>query len=174
MDNSTSLAEYRDYKKFFTPPDTAKFMVWLLGDTFNYTNPLRILEPSAGDGALLKALASSFLKAQVTAIELNPQHRDSLKALGALVITDDFLKVDFGKIRYDGVIANPPFGNGIDLQAHFEKMWILTKSEGRIVSIVPADFSPDVKYTSHPLQNWGTNKDGTVTRIKIIVVDKVD
>lgn len=158
--------EFRDYSKFFTRLETAKFMVSLL-------QPIkagyRYLEPSAGDGVLVKELMSYGVF--VTAIELNPHHKEELSDCASFVYIGDFLTIRLNPV-YNGVIANPPFGNGVDLQAHFDKMLRVILPGGRLVCLVPADFSPDIEYHSYPLENWGTNKDGTVTRIKIIVIDK--
>lgn len=60
-------------------------------------------------------------------------------------------------------------------------MWLCTKVNGLIVSILPADFALDTLcrtywgsvLESYSLENWGTNKDGTVTPIKIIKFRKV-
>lgn len=158
--------EHRDYSKFFTLPETAKLMAQLLRP-----NPRdRVLEPSAGDGALVKAIKDFCYKTHVFAVEINPKYKKVLMDIADDVIIRDFIQCRFADSCFDSCIANPPFGNGIDLQAHFDKMRQAVKPGGRILCIVPEDFDPQVKGVSYKLNNWGTNKDGSVTPIKIIDV----
>lgn len=156
----------RDYTKFFTLPETAKFMAELLDPKHNDV----ILEPSAGNGALVKAVIEQSPKSIIFAFELDPQWEDDLRKSGdTIVVIKDFLDVPV-YAKFSSCIANPPFGNSIDLQAHFDHIRAAVKTGGRIVMIVPEDFEPPAPYyyRSFPLKNWGTNKDGTVTSIKII------
>lgn len=158
--------EYRDYRKFFTLPETAAYMSILLDPS----NDDIYLEPSAGEGALVRAVRARTPYAIVDCVELNPLYAQKLQELDnvGIVRVGDFLTTHLPKHYYDGCIANPPFGNGVDLVAHVEKMRLCTKRGGRLVILVPEDFHPGVDHRSFPLQNWGTNKDGTVTPIKII------
>lgn len=154
---------YRDYTKFFTCPETANFMVELLdpigGESY--------LEPHAGNGALLRAIREKQPNAIICACELNPMWELDLKRWSDQYVIGDFLS-DFHLSEFDGCIANPPFGNGIDLHSHFAKMREKVKEGGKIISIVPADFHLPVIHAVYPLENWSKNSDGTTTEIKII------
>ncbi len=156
----------RDYTKFFTYPETADFMVSLLepqdGDA--------ILEPSAGNGALVKAIKKACPKSIVFAVEIDERWRVDLKAIvpRVIVIIKYFLELpDYAK--FTSCLANPPFGNGTDLQAHFDRMRTLVKKGGRMVMLLPDDFDVKTEHKCYPLENWSTNKDGTTTLIKIVV-----
>lgn len=154
----------RDYKKFFTPSYIAKYMVGLL----NPQTGDAILEPSAGDGAIVRAIKERNAGCIVFAFELNEEHKPYLRNAGAnIVVIKDFLETpDYAK--FTSCCANPPFGNGIDLQAHFDLMCKLVQHGGKMVMILPQDFIVPFEHVVHPIENWSTNKDGTTTPIKIV------
>lgn len=158
----------RDYRKFFTYPETAAFMVDLLDPQPGQV----ILEPSAGNGALVKAIKNKCNQAIVFACELDSEWKSDLYAAGAsVVVIKDFMEYPTWP-KHSACIANPPFGNGIDLEAHVERMIEAVKSGGKLVILVPADFEPCIEYRSYPLENWSKNNDGTTTPIKIIEFNK--
>jgi tRNA1(Val) A37 N6-methylase TrmN6 len=160
----------RDYSKFYTPTNVANEMIFL-------ARPIRStqywLEPSAGNGNLIKALRETDDRIQIHAVEINKGCEQELIDSGArAVFIGDFLEYqpDF---LYDRILANPPFGNNIDIKAHFDKMYSLLKQDGKLVCILPADFEPDCYgYVSEPLDNWSTNKDGSITPIRIVTAFK--
>lgn len=155
----------RDYTKFFTRPETASLMAALL-------HPVpyaKYIEPSAGDGALVRAVVKHCPNCAVFACEVDAQWNTALQEFASCVLIGDWLKVA-GPLEdeFDGCIANPPFGNGTDLDDHVRKMRWAVKPGGRMVMIVPAEYNPCISHAAIALDNWGTNKDGTVTPIKII------
>ena len=157
----------RDYTKFFTPSPIAKYMVSLVkikaGDV--------VLEPSAGKGAIVRAIKECYPSCRVLAVEVNEQYRPYLRDAGAeVIVSEDFLKKHVG-ILVDYCIANPPFENEFVLQNHFNKICDHVKSGGKIVMIVPEYFNPIHEnrfITVHPIENWAKNSDGSTTKIKII------
>lgn len=154
---------YRNYEKFFTYPETADQMARLLRPQSGET----ILEPSAGNGALIKAVKRLCNDCIITAIELDQRWENELTEIADLVHIGDFLKNnDYSK--YDKLIANPPFGNDTDLKQHFWKIISAVKKRGKIVMIVPEDFYTEIKHEFLSLKNWSKNSDGTTTEIKII------
>jgi adenine-specific DNA methylase len=104
---------------YYTPPDLAAFLArWVKG-----IDPLRVLEPSCGDGVFFDALSKvkGFEKSEVTAFELDAvearkahvRSRD-LGLHDAAVYSEDFLQwaldnIDNKNIRFDAVLGNPPF-----------------------------------------------------------------
>lgn len=99
----------------------------------------RVLEPSAGDGALLKALDRwrPGILSRTDAVEINPEHGDSLRRLGLnlLVCGDFLLQGDEGTGQYEHIIANPPFAGGRDIQ-HFLRMVPMLSPTGRLVCLL--------------------------------------
>jgi adenine-specific DNA methylase len=102
---------------YYTPLDLASFLARWLSER----SPASLLEPSCGDGAFFRALASigRFKSTKITAFELN--HSEARKAartardlsLTARVRPEDFLgwalrQLD-GKTRFGAVAGNPPF-----------------------------------------------------------------
>lgn len=161
----------RDYSRFYTLPETADRMVQLVRPIYK---SMTILEPHAGNGRIVDAIRRFDGDVYIEANEIDGSCLGSLLDSGANYVTiGDFLEFP-ERYRYDRIIANPPFGNGIDIKAHFDKMVRLLHPMGhsKLISIVPEDFYPEVEYESEPLENWGKNKDGTVTRIKIVTVHK--
>lgn len=121
-----------------TPPDLANKM--LAGIEWRYI--LHILEPSAGKGDLVKAIAaqkgcSHFTEANVDCVEIDFHLRSILQAeLGnelcrnwkcnVRIVHDDFLTFQSRK-RYDLIVMNPPFADG---DAHLLKAIDLQKRYG--------------------------------------------
>lgn len=165
---STQSAESRDYTKFFTPMEIGDRMAKLLAPQDGQV----ILEPSAGNGMLVAAVKRRCPGAFVFAYEIDKNHEWSLKhrtqrTNADVVVIKDFLQSPDSP-KYSGCIANPPFGNGTDLRAHFDKIRKVVKIGGIIVMIVPEDFDPRVQHQEYALENWSNNSDGTTTAIKII------
>lgn len=156
----------RNYEKFFTPKEVCHRLCAIAdikhGDW--------ILEPSAGCGNIVELIRRDWPKAHVFAVEQNPAYELPLRSVTDHVFIGDFF--DYSKYsnkHFDICIANPPFGNETNLEYHIGRMQYHVRKGGKIVSIVPYDFIPDVpSFTTWKLDNWATNSDGTVTPIKII------
>lgn len=162
----------RDYSRYYTPPSTAALLV----EIADISEGMKILEPSAGSGAIVNAIRNEWPdNVEIHAVELKPMVvRDHLIYAGAdITICGDFLKVPLEGAGYDRIVANPPFGNETDLGDHWYKMWCSLKIHGLIVAIMPVDFKIPGFLKGNvlditPLSNWTANKDGTVTSICII------
>lgn len=154
----------RDYTKFFTPDSVANFMVSLVNPKVDDV----VLEPSAGNGAIVKAIKKHDAGVNVFAFDINEDFKELLKESGAeIVVIKDFLTIPV-HAKFTSCIANPPFGKGIDLQAHFNHICSHVKYGGQIVMIVPNEFTPKIVHHTYPCENWSNNSDGTTTEIKII------
>jgi predicted RNA methylase len=99
----------------------------------------RVLEPSAGRGALLRALATHIptRKVELTAVELMPDNVRALVAGGwdENVVEADFLL--FVERPFDRIIMNPPFARQADVD-HVRHAYELLAFGGRLVSVVAA------------------------------------
>ena len=97
-----------------------------------------ILEPSAGEGALLEALYTNYdtTPHMLYACELNDDRRDILnEKFPSLVIKEpDFMKWHPGE-RFDRIYMNPPFEIGQDIE-HVSKAYSLLASRGTLVAIM--------------------------------------
>ena len=96
----------------------------------------RILEPSAGTGALIEAARAAAEGLHVVAVEINPQLARALadRNICATVINADFLDMAGATDKFDRIVMNPPFERGADIR-HIEHARKLLRPGGRLVSI---------------------------------------
>jgi phospholipid N-methyltransferase len=96
----------------------------------------KVLEPSAGTGPLLRAIAAAGVDpADVTAVEINRRLAEALPAtLAGRVFAEDFLTVDLGG-PFDRIVMNPPFERAADIQ-HVRRAFEQLAPGGRLVAIV--------------------------------------
>lgn len=123
------------FQAFYTPPEIADQLAILA----RLNGKQRILEPSAGDGALIHA-AQKFgaFALNVTAVEINPKRITELACFCGTVIEKDFLEVLPGDIGlFDRVIMNPPFTRGASV-LHVRHAVNFLKPQGHLVAIVDA------------------------------------
>jgi adenine-specific DNA methylase len=96
---------------YYTPPQLAEFIAsWVCA-----AGP-RILEPSCGDGAVLRYLTARVGESAM-GIELVPSEATAASAYGRVINDDFFSWVDIDRTQWDGVAGNPPyirFGNWDD------------------------------------------------------------
>lgn len=109
-------AEKKANAFFATPPDIADFMAEASGCAGKF-----VLEPSAGEGALVKA-ALDHGAALIVAVDINeerlskirrdvPDPKDVIQ-----LVPGDFLRVNLTIQAYDVVLMNPPFTRGADVR----------------------------------------------------------
>lgn len=122
---------------FETPPDVAAELVRLA----KVKPGMRVLEPSAGRGAIVHAMADWGVT--VDAVELDLRHRDSLLAAlnrtgtrGSSYFGSNFLNL-FPWATFDAVVMNPPFANGRDV-AHVTHALKFLKPGGRLAAVMAA------------------------------------
>lgn len=101
----------RKLAQWFTKPPIARALV----DLVRYelaAPPVRVLEPSAGNGALVRAVRAAQPRAHVTACELDPRWREELEAHADVVRIGDYLEQPRPAQLYDVGVSNPPFDGG--------------------------------------------------------------
>lgn len=130
-----------------TPEDVARKMTRLV----DFKKVESILEPSAGYGNLAAAAITAydanhyrgfsekerdpFLSDVVDLVEIDEKCRAFLKSQKANVIADDFLKLQTFK-RYDLIIMNPPFSDGVK---HILKAIEMQRYGGQIVCLLNSE-----------------------------------
>lgn len=95
----------------------------------------RVLEPSAGSGAIADALRDAGHK--VECIERHSTLCDILTGKGHAIRQGDFLEQVAPADLFDAVVMNPPFENGQDVQ-HVRHAFGFVKPGGRVVAIMGA------------------------------------
>ncbi len=119
----------KEYQFFGTPPKLGDYLVKLADLSFEHT----ICEPSAGDGAIVKAILRLRPDQSVFCYEIMDKNRSKLKSIPQCVlIGEDFLQCQ--ERTFDRIIANPPFTNHLDT-IHIMKMYDCLKFGGRIVTV---------------------------------------
>jgi hypothetical protein len=118
----------KEFQFFATPDDLADYLVGL-AETMGVH---KILEPSAGQGAIVKAIVRDFPEAEVDCYELMPTNQIILKkVVGVNLKGDNFFACNGS---YDRIIANPPFSKNQDID-HIMHMYQCLNKGGRIVTI---------------------------------------
>ncbi|MGH7743399.1 MAG: methyltransferase [Candidatus Dormibacteria bacterium] len=107
-----------------------------------------VLEPSAGDGALVRAVREQHPQARVTAVEPDPARWTVLSAQFALsdgivwpATTFEEYAADAAGVRFDAVVMNPPFtlrGRRYAWAEHLVLAWGLLRPGGYLRAIVPS------------------------------------
>jgi hypothetical protein len=120
----------KEYQFFETPAALADRLVEMAEIRFGND----ILEPSAGQGAIVKAILRLLPGIVVDCFELMDINRSFLlKIPDVNYIGPDFLKVESLPI-YDRIIANPPFTKNQDVE-HIRRMFDFLSPGGILVSI---------------------------------------
>ena len=136
----TKKARENELKQYFPTPEPIAQMVVEMSGLCREAEleKLRILEPSAGTGALLKELPTRLLFA-VTAIEPDDRHWLLLRGLAPDVRTitfEEYYEIAMQKHdTYTHVIMNPPFSDGRDIK-HVRMAYDLLDEGGRLVAII--------------------------------------
>ncbi len=171
----------QQFGAFFTPPGLAA----ALCRCAKLEPGLRVLEPSAGHGALAGPAHAAGCK--VTCVELDPRNVAVLTALPFHhVLSADFLTVTPIGV-FDRVVMNPPFAARGDV-AHVEHALRCLNTRGRLVAIMSAgvlyrEDKAAVGFrrmiegrggTIDPLPDGAFRPSGTNVRTCVVVVDKAD
>lgn len=154
------------YQWFATPPEVAECLVDAL--SIPTSGSFLLLEPSAGDGAILRELSAHAGVLRVVANEIDPRHEAPLNAAMQLfpeahVIWGDFLhQVPSTPPIFDFVVMNPPFSGGRAV-AHVNHAMNFLRPGGRLAAVVPSgvQFRQDKAHTA--LRNRVLASGGSLT-----------
>lgn len=121
----------QDFQFFATPPEVADWLVMLAGGVHEDE---KVLEPSAGTGAIIDAIHRSCKDLVVDCFELMPENKELLsKKSNINILGDDFTTYDLG--LYDKIIANPPFSKNQDIR-HVRRMYEHLNNGGAVAAIM--------------------------------------
>lgn len=116
---------------FETPPALARQLVAMAA-----IGPgMKVLEPSAGRGAIADAVRDACPDCRLDVVEIEELNRKILKEKGHRLAGKDFMK--FRKKGYDRIVMNPPFSRQQDI-AHVTRAFGLLAPGGRVVSVMSA------------------------------------
>lgn len=123
----------KEAQAFFTPHDLALMCVKHL----EIDEDDLILEPSAGVGAMIKAIRefAPDYKKDIDCCELMDNHYRKLHELGGVnIVGTDFMQFNTTTFKYDKIIANPPFNKNQDI-THIQHMYELLDDNGKLVTL---------------------------------------
>lgn len=171
---------------FPTPPELAKRVV----DLADIKPGHSVLEPSAGTGALYKAVIADAGNSpdllRIVCVESNASLCETLKSLrgpGSLrheVNCADFLSLNGELGEFDRIVMNPPFADGDDIK-HIRHAFGKLKAGGRLVAICAngprqqrelKTWAEDMGGTYEPLERGAFAESGTNVNAALIVVDR--
>lgn len=166
-------------QSFFTPSDLADEVI----DFALIKEGHRVLEPQAGQGALIKAIYRKFPRTMegpndkpCVAVDFYELDDINLGVLSAWINTNnpnagsrtscmgkDFLKAT-NDILYDRIVANPPFAKNADI-IHIRKMYDLLKNGGRMVSIASRHWQYASGNKEKEFREWLTKVDAIIHNV---------
>jgi predicted RNA methylase len=186
--DAVATGEVRDFKKelqFFPTPESLATRMVELADL---TAGDRILEPSFGNGSILRAIRSHIGICESIGVEINPKMVADVKRdnYAREVFCADFLTCNGELGMFDRIVMNPPFTRGQDI-AHVRHAYGMLNDGGRLVAITAPGwtFRNDKKHTEfrewvealpafecHDLDSGTFKESGTMVATKLVVMDK--
>ena len=152
----------QDFQFFETPAEVADWLVMLAGGIHADDT---VLEPSAGRGALVKAIHRSSPDVIVDCYEMMPENKELLSRLGGInIIGDDFTKSTIAK-KYTKIIANPPFSGNQDI-IHVRMMYDMLEPGGTLASITSAHWEFAEEKTCRDFRRWFEDAGGSKYEIE--------
>jgi hypothetical protein len=171
----------KEYQFFATPYELADYLVSKARIEKHHS----VLEPSAGQGAIVKAINRDWSHKIVHCYELMDINLSFLQKIETVRIMDsDFLECD-DTGTYDRIIANPPFAKNQDIE-HIVKMYDRLSLGGRLVSIASThwqfcdnkvertfrEFLETLNAEVEPVSEGAFKESGTMVKTVIITIDK--
>lgn len=141
------------YDFYATPADTVHAF---LNSFEGISTSDRILEPSAGNGAIIQALRNHGYTNRIDAVEIRPEERAQLEALADNVTIGSFFDYDPG-LGYDVIIGNPPYSMALEF---INKSLELLHPGGLLIFLLRTNFLESEKrfrwWQEHPLSGLYT------------------
>lgn len=154
----------QEYQFFATPESKAIEAVEEIRKSLGTLHGKRILEPSAGTGAL--ANVARQMGADVVVIEAWNVNAIKLRAQGYDVIEKDFLSVTPEQIgTFDAILANPPFTRNQDIQ-HVMHMLQFIRPGGALSVIMSTSWLEGKTKAHAQFKEFLATQDVTVTAIE--------
>lgn len=152
------LGEKKDLKKefqFFATPERIADRLVCLADVKQHDT---ILEPSAGRGAIVKAI-NKQCNVVVDCCEILDINRQFLSDANLRMKLNiyDFLQLEVENGGYSKIIANPPFSKNQDID-HVYKMWECLAEGGRIVTIMSNHWRESANKKETVFRDWLENR----------------
>ena len=173
----------KEYQFFATPDSLADELVSHSECLIQYRQ--RILEPSAGQGSIVKAINRCLPSARIDCFELMDVNQIMLKQIPTVnFLGDDFFKRD-KSLKWDCIIANPPFSKNQDID-HIREMYECLDDGGRMVTVSSnhwrrSTFKKEMAFAAwletigavvHDIEADTFKESGTSVSANFIIIDK--
>jgi phospholipid N-methyltransferase len=171
----------KEFQYFETPPEIADFIV----KESELKENQSVLEPSAGQGAIVKAINRLYPNKKVSCYELMPVNQTILKKIDTVdFLGEDFLNTD-NKQKFEVIISNPPFSKNQDI-THVREMYERLEFGGKLVAITSKHWELSTNKKETEFREWlkdvyaeeldipaGSFKEsGTQIATKILIINK--
>jgi len=184
VQNGEKINLKKEFQFFETPDEIADWLVEL-ADILPWST---VLEPSAGQGAIIDAIHRRHGNREIFAIELMGTNTEILKEKYQhkdVVIKREFDFLEWSGSKFDRIIANPPFTKNQDID-HIQHMYDRLENNGRLVSVASEHWEISNNQKESDFRYWlqsvgahimdierGSFKSsGTLVGAKVIVIDK--
>ena len=184
LDNLILIGETTDLKKEYQFFPTPKIIAHAMVEMAEIRSNDRLLEPSAGQGAIADEFPGGN---RFTLVELNAKNCAALVEKGYDPIHGDFLTFTPFSLgaKYDKIIMNPPFSKQQDID-HILHAFDLLKAGGILVSVVSEspffrsnnksvafrNFLEDLSAEIMAMPEGAFKESGTMVRARIIKIRK--
>ena len=149
---SKCTALSKDLQFYATPPAVVGK---LLADLY-VPKGGRVLEPSAGEGAICRGLLDRF-ECSITAAEVDPTRAAALRRIDGLwVCQENFLTMQRAEV-FDAVVMNPPF-YGTHWMQHVTHAFSMLRPGGCLRAVLPvtAEIGDSKKHVA--FRKWATER----------------
>ena len=154
-----AINDKKKFQFFATPKALAEKLI----DIADIDKAHRVLEPSAGQGAISNLVRD--IGADCIVIELMPENAKALTRQGYDVVNGCFLEKTAEEIGlFDRIVANPPFTKNQDIE-HIKKMFSLLSPGGKLVSIASKSWMLGSQKKQVAFREWLDSIGGTITNV---------
>ena len=147
----------KDLQFYHTPKAAADALL----DAITWRKDMRVLEPSAGEGHLVRPLLAKGY--HVTAMEIHGDRLAKLRTLegpNCVVMAGNFLNQSPDR-QFDAVVMNPPF-YGTHWMDHVRHAFDFLAPEGQLVAILPASAQVAESKAHIQFRRWAEKVNGGV------------
>jgi predicted RNA methylase len=184
LDEVVLTGEYTDKKQAFQFFETPEALADELVAAADIRDGMRVLEPSAGRGRIVRAIKKVAPDCTLFAIEIQPELCEHIHTqhLNINLFCNDFMQKAVADV--DRVVMNPPFSRHQDTD-HVTRAFSMLKPGGRLVSVVSGSathridkkgvaFAALVKQhgSYYDLPEGTFKESGTMVRAGVVVLDK--
>lgn len=130
MSSTNRGAERQKFDQYFTPDAVASALVEIVASRIY--EPARILEPSCGSGAFIRAASAMWPRASIVGVDIDPHVETDAPPFERCV--QDFREHSG---EYELIVGNPPFS---EAQAHVEHALSLLSERGTLAFLMRVGF----------------------------------